>query len=1083
MAYVKAHAKCTTSGTLGTNGTRSFHVTSESGGPVAGDQGNGGGHTSSASIWEARTSSINLFFYTFESGGITTTPTADTITVAVYDANGTLIKTISNAIAPPANGTNLGSFFFTANGNSGGGDRCGQVEIRITAVRTSGIGGLDNYNVNSATQAHQGALRGNMDVTDITSTSSQDGSGTHRYGTAGDNTITSTVTHTQQFTAHANQTFEKTIIDAFDSSFEDKGTGIIGTATTTTWTDVVNSGYPSASASYGSKWTVGGSGPLLLSEKWTVPIDNGADVAQDGTNAVKRSAYYIVAPAIAFANTVITPVAGGTGLLNRGEVTSITFNIQNSGATNLTRAVDLQLKNSLGSSVQNTAPTGTSYVINYTIGASDDAAFDFIGVQWTFNTNKSDAHNVSANAFKVSRKLMAGSAVGSNDLAHASRTFALINRGENQTVTFALSFARASAYASKVITSVLKADDNNTEKTLTPTTSAAGILTFTYAPAAGDKAVADATGSPKHFSLSDAFGNTSSDTANIFNLSSKYFAYIRTQLSSTLAGFTYPNMETGSDTSFVILGDIANTWVFVTGIRQDNVDINTTGSGVTLRTKKPTGTVDQTFALDSGPDPTNGNLAGWTPDTAINPGAPAGNWTYEATVSYLGNTATAAIHAVTYITPLTSNLITRVIIPPVVAPGATITAYLQNEADNLPIDPQTVPVYRVGKVTAGSPDVFSDHIASTSMLSVITGTAVINGSLYRATFAAPSVPGIYEFWSSAQLNGNGIRHSVPFIVSDIADAKVSPVFEARAATTAVLAAHTRTGDVLTASANGAIAAQDGITLVLNDVLLVKNEGASHLEHGLYYVSQVGTGGTPWTLTRINSMNTSTGILSGALIMATEGTTNGGSLFKLATANPITVNTTALTFNQVSQTLAAGTGISITGTNPLTISFDAAPTAGAGLIASAASVLAVNPGTGITTAGDAVNAVGAFQPYSSRLMFYQTLDIQVAYDDAADTVDLTFLEYGLPLDFGSLAYTSIDTTASVLRMYEDNVQVGADTALSALTSLGSGVYRKTFAATAGKRVTARVYLTATLLGAVSSTTAILAFTLTPDVTIQ
>jgi hypothetical protein len=47
----------------------------------------------------------------------------------------------------------------------------------------------------------------------------------------------------------------------------------------------------------------------------------------------------------------------------------------------------------------------------------------------------------------------------------------------------------------------------------------------------------------------------------------------------------------------------------------------------------------------------------------------------------------------------------------------------------------------------------------------------------------------------------------------------------RAATTAALPANTRTGNRLTGVGNGALAAQDGVALALNEELLVKNEAA------------------------------------------------------------------------------------------------------------------------------------------------------------------------------------------------------------------------------------------------------------------
>lgn len=121
---------------------------------------------------------------------------------------------------------------------------------------------------------------------------------------------------------------------------------------------------------------------------------------------------------------------------------------------------------------------------------------------------------------------------------------------------------------------------------------------------------------------------------------------------------------------------------------------------------------------------------------------------------------------------------------------------------------------------------------------------------------------------------------------------------ARAATTGALAANTATTTTLTANANGAIAAQDGITLILNDRLLVKNE-ATGANNGIYYVSQVGTGSTPFILTRTVDFDNSTEVIAGTLVVITEGTTLADTIWELSTNNPITIGVTALTFIKVS----------------------------------------------------------------------------------------------------------------------------------------------------------------------------------------
>jgi hypothetical protein len=144
------------------------------------------------------------------------------------------------------------------------------------------------------------------------------------------------------------------------------------------------------------------------------------------------------------------------------------------------------------------------------------------------------------------------------------------------------------------------------------------------------------------------------------------------------------------------------------------------------------------------------------------------------------------------------------------------------------------------------------------------------------------------------------------VVTDIAASNAS-VLKTRAATTAALPAHTRTGNVLTASANGALPAQDGVTLALNERLLVKSEAASHLEHGPYFVSAVGSGAAPWTLTRILDADASAEVTASMLVMVSEGTTLLDTAWQLTTNDPITLNTTALTFAPLTTPSASGSG--------------------------------------------------------------------------------------------------------------------------------------------------------------------------------
>jgi hypothetical protein len=119
----------------------------------------------------------------------------------------------------------------------------------------------------------------------------------------------------------------------------------------------------------------------------------------------------------------------------------------------------------------------------------------------------------------------------------------------------------------------------------------------------------------------------------------------------------------------------------------------------------------------------------------------------------------------------------------------------------------------------------------------------------------------------------------------------SPV---RAATTVALPANTREANVLTADENGTLPAIDGVTLVADNRILVKNE-ATGANNGIYVATSLGSGSTKWVLTRSDDANTDALVMPNLLVFVSEGTYNGDAAFMLTTNASIVLNTTALTF--------------------------------------------------------------------------------------------------------------------------------------------------------------------------------------------
>jgi hypothetical protein len=123
------------------------------------------------------------------------------------------------------------------------------------------------------------------------------------------------------------------------------------------------------------------------------------------------------------------------------------------------------------------------------------------------------------------------------------------------------------------------------------------------------------------------------------------------------------------------------------------------------------------------------------------------------------------------------------------------------------------------------------------------------------------------------------------------------------------------GATLTASANGALSV-DSVTPSVGNRILVKDQ-ASALQNGVYTVTTVGDGSTPFLLTRATDMNTSGSgynqINAGNYFLITAGTVNTNTSWVQTTALPITVGTTSLVFSQFSSgatAYSAGTGLSL-----------------------------------------------------------------------------------------------------------------------------------------------------------------------------
>lgn len=112
---------------------------------------------------------------------------------------------------------------------------------------------------------------------------------------------------------------------------------------------------------------------------------------------------------------------------------------------------------------------------------------------------------------------------------------------------------------------------------------------------------------------------------------------------------------------------------------------------------------------------------------------------------------------------------------------------------------------------------------------------------------------------------------------------------------------------------------DGVTVALNDRVLVYNQ-TNAFENGVYYVSQVGVAGTTaWVLTRTTDTDSyapsdSAALGAGDAFFVKEGNTGAGELYVMTTTGTITFGTTPINFSQISsaQIYSAGDALSLSG---------------------------------------------------------------------------------------------------------------------------------------------------------------------------
>lgn len=651
----------------------------------------------------------------------------------------------------PAQGTTY-TFHARTGCTAGGTPVAGTFRIYIRALKT---GGLDAYDVTSDGNGptgqgafRKGSLRSQIVVSNLDDTGPPSGS-TYAYGTASDETITGSATFTAQAYDLNNEQMRLDLITSAGGTVE---TGTVSDQDTTTrqHSYVVDETLTASSSTYALRLVLAGNA-ALTGDPWTVYATTGhfSGFIRDSDTVLRTPATLTADPRIHVESRSCDHV-----LYNRGETPSCTVDVENARDEDVTRSVTITVKDSLGATKDTEATTGNPHASGLTIGASDDAAFDFTGKQWILTADTADTYeSAPVNAYRVSSKYMVGSSAGSNDLTVTNTDgYSVVNRGEQKTWSVYLSFARGDALASTSnINEFVRRDaDSSNDLGQTVTTDAAGLVASSYTPAATDPATADVTGDAKVLFYAFA-GNTADETVTAWGVSSLYFVDVHPQKDEVLVKDDFPAQDATEDHAYIISSDVLRAWTHVEGVRLDGTEIDTTGTAISVILWDPTGDAAQSHTTDTGSD-------GWANGFGFTPNAPAGTWHLSGTVSYLGNTGFDN-ETLDFVSAFTANLVLRLHFPPTVEPNTTVAIYVRTEVDDVATEPDGVPVMKISRVnTSTTPPSWEDVVSIVSMLNVVDWTASVDGALYQYNFTVPG-PGTYNVWARAPLQSAPIRET------------------------------------------------------------------------------------------------------------------------------------------------------------------------------------------------------------------------------------------------------------------------------------------------------------------------------------
>lgn len=215
---------------------------------------------------------------TFTAAGVTPPANPETFHLDLFIDNTANI--VRQFVLNPASASQVVSFFFTSNGQSGGSARCGTIRMRLRAARTN----VPTYDVNSdvggdtpqvgfsVTQEDQGWIRGTTTGAHVLSNVSQGGATPNPFAARDPLfhrlTLGAQPFQSQSITLKVGAIKSASVTDT-DTTFE-----------TTYSSGDVDNAFPASSASYALSTTVPNAA-LATGQPWTVLTESGGPVTVD----------------------------------------------------------------------------------------------------------------------------------------------------------------------------------------------------------------------------------------------------------------------------------------------------------------------------------------------------------------------------------------------------------------------------------------------------------------------------------------------------------------------------------------------------------------------------------------------------------------------------------------------------------------------------------------------------------------------------------------------------------------------------------------------------------------------------------